>query len=151
MADHLNAPDLFPPPDYAHLAVVESGERLIFTAGAVPLDGNGVLVGVGDFMAQTKQVLTNLETALRRAGTDLEHVVNTTVYVTATEQRHLSDVWSIVRASRLRVKPHTSTLIGVSLLGYPGQLVEITAVAVMPRHAESDTRRPSKEKERNRS
>jgi enamine deaminase RidA (YjgF/YER057c/UK114 family) len=132
MADHLNVPDLFPPPDYAHLAVVESGERLVFTAGAVPLDVNGALVGKGNFTAQTKQVLINLEAALLTAGTDLEHVVNTTVYVAATEQRHLSDVWSVVRASRLRVKPHTSTLIGVAMLGYTGQLVEITAVAVMP-------------------
>jgi enamine deaminase RidA (YjgF/YER057c/UK114 family) len=77
-------------------------------------------------------VLTNLEAALRAARTGLEHVVNTTVYVVATEQRHLSDVWSVVRTSGLQAKPHTSTLLGVSMLGYAGQLVEITAVAAMP-------------------
>lgn len=132
MADHITVPGLFPPPDHAHAAVVEAGERLVFTAGAVPLDANGSLVGAGDFIAQTEQVLTNLEAALRAAGTDLEHVVNSTVYVVATEQRHLSEVWSVVRASGLRAKPHTSTLLGVSMLGYTGQLVEITAVAVMP-------------------
>jgi enamine deaminase RidA (YjgF/YER057c/UK114 family) len=132
MANHLIVPDLFPPPEYAHAAVVEASERLVFTAGAVPLDANGDLVGAGDFIAQTEQVLTNLEAALRAAGTDLDHVVNTTVYVVATEQRHLSDVWSVVRASRLLAKPHTSTLLGVSVLGYAGQLVEIMAVAVMP-------------------
>ncbi|MGA8656975.1 MAG: RidA family protein [Chthoniobacterales bacterium] len=130
MADYFTVPGLSPPPDYAHGAVVKAGERLVFTAGAVPLDANGALVGAGDFIAQTEQVLTNLEAALRAAGTDLEHVVNTTVYVVATEQRHLSDVWSVVRASGLRAKPHTSTLLGVSMLGYTGQLVEITAVAV---------------------
>ena len=54
------------------------------------------------------------------------------MYVVATEQRHLSDVWSVVRASGLRTTPHTSTLLGVSMLGYTGQLVEITAVAVLP-------------------
>ena len=64
MAHHLTVPGLFPPPDYAHAAVVEAGERLVFTAGAVPLDANGALVGAGDFIDQTEQVLTNLEAAL---------------------------------------------------------------------------------------
>jgi enamine deaminase RidA (YjgF/YER057c/UK114 family) len=132
MAHHLTVPHLFPPPDYAHAAVLEAGERLVFTAGAVPSDANGTLVGAGDFIAQTEQVLTNLEAALRAVGSDLEQVVNTTFYVVATEQRHLSEVCSIVRASGLRAKPHTSTLLGVTMLGYTGQLVEITAVAVMP-------------------
>jgi enamine deaminase RidA (YjgF/YER057c/UK114 family) len=132
MAEHYNVPSLFPPPDYAHGAVVELREKLVFTAGAVPLDQEGALVGEGDMIAQTEQVLRNLEAALVEAGTDLEHVINTTVYVVATEQRHLSEVWSVIRKSGLRAKPHTSTLVGVSMLGYAGQLVEIAAVAVLP-------------------
>jgi enamine deaminase RidA (YjgF/YER057c/UK114 family) len=102
MADHCVVPGLFPPPDYAHAAVVDAGERLVFTAGAVPLDASGTLIGAGDFIAQTNQVLANLEATLQAAGTDLEYVINTTVYVVATERRHLSDVWSVVRASGLR-------------------------------------------------
>jgi enamine deaminase RidA (YjgF/YER057c/UK114 family) len=132
MADHFTVPGLFPPPGYAHVAVVEPGERLVFTAGAVPLDATGALVGAGDFIAQTVRVLSNLDAALRAAGTGLEHVVNTMIYVVATEQRQLADVWSVVQTSGLRAKPHTSTLLGVPILGYTGQLVEITAVAVMP-------------------
>jgi enamine deaminase RidA (YjgF/YER057c/UK114 family) len=132
MAEHFIVPSLFPPPDYAHGAVVELREKLVFTAGAVPLDQEGVLVGEGDLIAQTEQVLRNLEAALLEAGTDLEHVINTTVYVAATEPGHLSEVWSVVRKSGLREKPHTSTLVGVSMLGYTGQLVEITAIAVIP-------------------
>ena len=42
----------------------------------------------------------------------------------ATEQRNLADVWSVVRASGLGAKPHTSTLLGVPMLGYSGQLVD---------------------------
>ena len=132
MAEHYIVPGLFPPPDYAHGAVVEVREKLVFTAGAVPLDQKGALVGEGDIMAQTEQVLRNLEAALVKAGTDLEHVVNTTVYVVATEGRHLSEVWSVISKSGLRANPHTSTLLGVSMLGYTGQLVEIAAIAVLP-------------------
>jgi enamine deaminase RidA (YjgF/YER057c/UK114 family) len=98
----------------------------------VPLDANGTLVGAGDFIAQTGQALANLEAMLQDASTHFQYVINTTVYVVATEQRHLSEVWSVVRASRLRAEQHTSTLVGVSMLGYTGQLVEIAAVAVIP-------------------
>jgi hypothetical protein len=38
-------PGLFTPPDYAHLAVVEVDEPMVFVAGAVPLDADGNLVG----------------------------------------------------------------------------------------------------------
>lgn len=132
MVHRLTVPGLFPPPDYAHTAVVESYERLVFTAGAVPLDEDGSLVGAADLLAQTRQVLTNLATALRAAGSDLEHVVTTTVYVVAEKSEDLARVWDVVRAGGLTVGPHTSTLLGVSCLGYRGQLVEITAVAVVP-------------------
>jgi enamine deaminase RidA (YjgF/YER057c/UK114 family) len=135
MPVRLTLPGLFPPPDYAHAAVVEAGEKLVFTAGAVPLDADGKLVGSGALAAQARQVLANLADALRAAGSGLEHVVASTVYVVAgsqDDQARLSEVWEVVRAGALADGPHTSTLLGVSCLGYPGQLVEITAVAVVP-------------------
>ena len=132
MTTTLTVPGLFPPPDYSHAAIVEAGERLVFTAGAVPLNAAGSLVGPGDLVAQTGQVLANLAEALRAAGSDLPYVLASTVYVVATEPADLSTVWEVVRASGLVAGPHTSTLLGVSCLGYPGQLVEITAVASVP-------------------
>ncbi|MEU9889058.1 RidA family protein [Sphaerisporangium sp. NPDC051011] len=125
-------PGLLPPPGYAHAAVVETGERLAFMAGAVPMDAEGRLVGPGDPAAQTRQVLGNLETALRAVGSDLSHVVASTIYVATTRHEDLLSVWEVVQASELSAGPHTSTLLGVSFLGYSGQMVEITATAVIP-------------------
>ncbi|WP_340562972.1 RidA family protein [Streptomyces sp. GSL17-111] len=125
-------PSLFPPPGYAHAAVVEAGERLVFTAGGVPLDAEGELVGPGDRPVQTRRVLANLDAALREAGSALEHVVATEVYVVAERDEDLYAVWDEVRASGLSTGPHASTLLGIARLGYPGQLVEITAVATVP-------------------
>ncbi|MEV7967688.1 RidA family protein [Sphaerisporangium sp. NPDC088356] len=125
-------PNLLAPPGYAHAAVVETGERLAFMAGAVPVDADGNLVGAGDPVAQARQVLANLTTALRAVGSDLRHVVASTVYVAATEHQDLVRVWDVVRDSELSDGPHTSTLLGVSFLGYSGQLVEITATAIVP-------------------
>jgi enamine deaminase RidA (YjgF/YER057c/UK114 family) len=132
VARYLTVPGLFPPPGYAHAAVVEAGERLVFAAGAVPLDEAGALVGDGDVEAQTRQVLANLEAALREAGSGLERVLSSTVYVVASAREDLAAVWEIVRGSALSGGPHTSTLLGVASLGYAGQLVEITAVAAAP-------------------
>lgn len=132
MAQHLTVPALFPPPGYAHAAVVEAGERLVFLAGGVPLDPGGQLVGPGDPVAQAHQVLANLETALAAVGSSLDRVVASTVYVVADRPGPLSTVWDVVDASALHHGPHTSTLLGVSTLGYTGQLVEITVTAVVP-------------------
>ncbi|MFJ4923561.1 RidA family protein [Streptomyces sp. NPDC088725] len=132
MAHRTVVPGLFPPPGYAHTAVVETGRRLAFLAGAVPLDRDGVLVGPGDLEAQTGQVLANLDTALEAVGCGPGDVVATTVYVVPTDPADLGRVWEVVQAGGLALGPHTSTLLGVSCLGYPGQLVEITAVAEVP-------------------
>lgn len=44
----MQSPGLFSAADYAFAAVVAAGSRLVFTAGACPLDENGAIVGVGD-------------------------------------------------------------------------------------------------------
>lgn len=54
--------------EYAYGAVVAPGARLVFAAGACPLDADGQTVGVGDYAAQARQMMHNLEIALRDAG-----------------------------------------------------------------------------------
>ncbi|RPE44781.1 enamine deaminase RidA (YjgF/YER057c/UK114 family) [Streptomyces sp. Ag109_O5-1] len=132
MIRRVSVPVLFPPPTYSHASVVEAGTRLAFLAGAVPLDADGQLVGAGDPVRQAEQVLANLGEQLRAVGSDLGHVVATDVYVVSSETAVLSAVWEVVEASGLSAGPHSSTLVGVACLGYSGQLVEITATAVVP-------------------
>lgn len=122
------SPALAPPPGYAHVAVA-SGRRLVLTAGGVPLDAQGNLVGKGDVAAQTRQVIANLIEQLRLGGATPEDVLKTTVYVVATETPDLVTAWNEVQASSLA--PAASTLLGVACLGYTGQLVEIEAVAAL--------------------
>ncbi|MEU6382883.1 RidA family protein [Streptomyces bauhiniae] len=132
MIRRVTVPGLFPPPTYSHASVVEAGTRLAFLAGAVPLDDRGELVGPGDPVAQAGQVIANLREQLRAVGSDLEHVLVTEVYVVSDQPSVLSSVWEVVEASGLSKGPHSSTLLGVACLGYTGQLVEITATAVIP-------------------
>ncbi|WP_432131478.1 RidA family protein [Streptomyces tendae] len=132
MIQRVTVPGLFPPPTYSHASVVEAGTRLAFLAGSVPLDAEGKLVGEGDPVRQAEQVIANLTEQLRAVGSGLEHVLSTDVYVVSTDTAALSAVWDVVEASGLSTGPHSSTLLGVSCLGYPGQLVEITATAAVP-------------------
>jgi enamine deaminase RidA (YjgF/YER057c/UK114 family) len=123
--ERITAEGLFAPPGYAH-AVKARG--VIHTAGAVPLDADGNLVGAGDVRAQAEQVLANLESQLGAAGATPADVVKTVVYVAAENREDLPAVWEVVQASPFA--DAASTLLGVSLLGYTGQLVEIEAVAI---------------------
>ncbi|MEU6066491.1 MULTISPECIES: RidA family protein [Streptomyces] len=135
MIRRVTAPGLFPPPTYAHASIVEAGTKLAFLAGAVPLDARGEVVGAGDPVRQAEQVIANLGEQLKAVGSGLEHVVATDVYVVSSDPSVLSEVWEVVEASGLSSGPHSSTLLGVACLGYTGQLVEITATAVVPEDA----------------
>ena len=119
---------LAPPPGYSHVAVA-SGGTMVFTAGAVPLDADGNLVGDGDPLAQAEQVIGNLLEALGAGGASPTDVAKTTVYVAGGDYGTQSSVWQVVRTSPLGRAP--STLVGVPTLGYRGQLVEIEAIALL--------------------
>ena len=54
--------------------------NLVVTSGQIPLTAAGELVE-GDVEAQTRQVIANLRAVLRAAGTDLDRVVKTTVFL----------------------------------------------------------------------
>jgi len=126
--ERTNAPGLSQPPGYSHV-VAASGSRLVTTAGAVPLDAEGNLVGPGDLHAQARQTLENLALALEAVGATWRDVIKTTVYVVAGERADLSAVWVAVRESS--VAGAASTLLGVSMLALEGQLVEIEVIAVL--------------------
>jgi enamine deaminase RidA (YjgF/YER057c/UK114 family) len=123
-----NVSGLASPPGYSHVAIAR-GTSLVFTAGAVPLDADGELVGADDAVAQTDRVVANLLAALSVAGAEPADVVKTTVYVAGADHDRQAMVWEAVQRSPIAAAP--STLIGVPILGYRGQLVEIEAVAVI--------------------
>lgn len=70
----------------------------------------------------------NLAEALTAAGSGLERVLKTTIYVASGERGDLVAAWEVIRAV-FGDHDCPSTLLGVAVLGYPGQLVEIEAIA----------------------
>ena len=60
-------------------AVVANGWA--FLSGQIPLDPSTNQIVTGDIAAQTERVLENLKSVLEAAGSSLERVVKTTVYL----------------------------------------------------------------------
>ncbi|MGE5289346.1 MAG: RidA family protein [Micromonosporaceae bacterium] len=113
---------------YAYASVAPPG-ALVFTAGACPLDENEAIVRGGGVRLQARQAVGNLIEALAAAGAGLTDVLKTTVYVASSERSELVAAWEIVREA-FGEHDAPSTLLGVTALGYAGQLVEVEAVAL---------------------
>jgi len=121
---------LSPVAEYAYAATAPAGARLVFLAGACPLNLDGSTVGVGDYAAQAAKAMENLGVALAAAGAGLTDVLSTRVLVASTRQDDLVEAWAVVRAA-FGAHDAPSTLLGVTVLGYTDQLVEIEAVAAV--------------------
>jgi enamine deaminase RidA (YjgF/YER057c/UK114 family) len=116
--------------EYAYAAVAPPG-ALVFTAGACPLDESGATVGAGDIRVQARRCAANLATALAASGAGLGDVLKSTVYVASAERTDLVAAWEEIRMA-FGTHDVPSTLLGVAVLGYTDQLVELEAVALRP-------------------
>lgn len=115
---------------YAYGTVVESGVRLVFLAGACPLNLDGSTAAVGDYAGQAAKCIENLTEALRAAGASLQDVVSTRVLVASAQRSDLGEAWNTVHDA-FGDHDVPSTLLGVTVLGYENQLVEIEAIAAI--------------------
>jgi enamine deaminase RidA (YjgF/YER057c/UK114 family) len=116
--------------EYAYAATAPAEARLIFLAGACPLNEDGSTAAVGDYAGQAARAFQNMRTALADAGATVEDVISTRVLVASSRQQDLVAAWGVVRDS-FGAHDVPSTLLGVTVLGYKDQLVEIEAVAAV--------------------
>lgn len=116
--------------EYAYAATAPNDARLIFLAGSCPLNADGSTAGVGDYAAQAESCIDNMTTALAAAGASLDDVISTRVLVATTRQDDLVTAWEVVRDA-FGAHDVPSTLLGVTVLGYDDQLVEVEAVAAV--------------------
>lgn len=121
---------------YAYAATAPANARLIFLAGACPLEDDGRTTAPGDYAAQAARCVQTLEHALRAADATLTDVLSTRVLVASGRQEDLVAAWDVVQAA-FGSHDVPSTLLGVAALGYDQQLVEIEAVAAVAADLES--------------
>jgi 2-iminobutanoate/2-iminopropanoate deaminase len=111
-----------PPPAGAYSPAARAGD-FVFVSGQVPRDPvSGELVG-DDVESQTRQVVSNVERALKAAGATLGDVVSVVVYLADI------DDWAQFNAAYREIMPQpypTRTALGANLRGI---FVEMSAVA----------------------
>jgi enamine deaminase RidA (YjgF/YER057c/UK114 family) len=132
MIERQNPPGLHVPPGYHHVTVLRAAAT-VHLAGQCPLDADGVLVGAGDVTAQAEQVARNIVLALASVGATPADVVRAVIYVVTKDRATLSAVWSALRSTPAGdAVTGAATLLGVTQLGFPGQLVEVDITAALP-------------------
>jgi enamine deaminase RidA (YjgF/YER057c/UK114 family) len=87
-------------------------------------------VGIGDPAAQAERAMANIDLLLTEAGSRLEHLVKLTIYL--VDPRYREQVYRVIGQWTKGVHP-ISTGVVVSALARPEWLVEVDAVAVIPR------------------
>ena len=116
--------------EYAYAATAPKDARLIFLAGPCPLNEDGTTATVGDFAGQAAACVETMRHALAAAGASIEDVISTRLLVASSAQADLVTAWEVVRDA-FGEHDVPSTLMGVTVLGYDDQLVELEAVAAV--------------------
>lgn len=107
---------------------VRAGNR-IWLRGQTGLDFDGNFVGEGDAAAQAENAMHCVKVLLEEAGSELSHVVKTTIYL--TDRAHREPVYGVVGRWLKGVFPCQTGLI-VAGLAKPEMLMEIDVEAVIP-------------------
>ncbi|WP_394554682.1 RidA family protein [Agromyces sp. MMS24-JH15] len=127
--EHLNPPTLHVNPAFSQGVLVRGDHDTLYVGGQNGTDASGAIVegGLGE---QSKQALRNVLGVLAAAGADQTNVVRLAIYLAAGESADAgfaasAEVWG----------PHATavTVLRVADFARPGVLVEIEAIAAIPR------------------
>ena len=99
----------------------------IYISGQFSHDMQGAFVGDGDFEAQTRQTLENLDRVLAGFSVTKTNIAELVVYLTNPSE-HFEQCVVLLKEYVGQHRP-AGTLIGVNGLAFPHQLIEIRAVA----------------------
>lgn len=113
-----------PPAIGPYSQAITAGD-FVFCSGQIPLTPDGTLIE-GDVAAQTRQVLRNLQAVLAAAGSSLDQVIKTTVFL--ADMRDFAAM-NAVYAEFFPVHPPARSTVQVARLPRDAR-VEIEAVAV---------------------
>ena len=114
----------------SHYTDVVTVGGFAFISGMVAMDATGNVIGGDNPTEQARQVLRNLRLCLDAVGATPADVCKVTVYLRHMSQRTQVNV---AREEFFGNARPASTLVEVSALVLPELLVEIEAVAILPR------------------
>ncbi len=112
-------------PIVGYSRLVRAGD-IVAVSGTTATDERGLIVGTGQMYVQARQALSNIRTALERAGLGMHHVIRTRMFVT--------DMGRFAEAARAHKEffadsPPASTMVEVRRLAHADMMIEIEADA----------------------
>ncbi|WP_436502248.1 RidA family protein [Actinokineospora sp. HUAS TT18] len=109
--------------------IVSGHTRTLYCSGQTAMNSDGEPQHDGDMAAQLALSLDNLEAVLAEADMSLANLVRLNVYTTDVDLlfQHYGELAS--RLGAAKVAP-TTTMLGVTRLAIPGQLIELEGTAV---------------------
>ena len=126
-AEFVNSPELPPPFNFSNVVVADG---LAYVSGQVARDRDKNLVLPGDFDAQFRQTLKNVELALNSVGCSFDNALKVSCFI--SHAGYLEQSLNI-RNEVFRGRPRAVTNVAVdSMGGFPEALCEIDAIAAVP-------------------
>ncbi|MNO31130.1 putative aminoacrylate peracid reductase RutC [compost metagenome] len=101
----------------------------IYISGQFSHDMNGAFIGEEDIEAQVQQTLENLDRVLAGFGVTRSNLAYVEIYLT-NAQEHAEPCIGLFKEYMGQHRP-AGSLIGVTHLAFPEQLIEISAIAHM--------------------
>jgi enamine deaminase RidA (YjgF/YER057c/UK114 family) len=128
---YINPDSLNKNPAFTNVVVVEGNVKTVHIGGQDAVNASGEIVGKGDIVAQTEQILANVRAALEAGGARPEHIIKWNIYI--VEGQPLQEGFGAFQRAWPEVpNPPAITMAFVSGLAHPDFLVEMDAVAVVP-------------------
>jgi enamine deaminase RidA (YjgF/YER057c/UK114 family) len=128
---YINPDSLIKNPAFTNVVVVEGNVKSVYIGGQDAINASGEIVGKGDIVAQTEQILANVRAALEAGGARAEHIIKWNIYI--VEGQSLEEGFGAFQRAWPEVpNPPAITGVFVSALAHPDFLVEMDAVAVVP-------------------
>lgn len=128
---HLNIPNV------SQAIVVQQGQ-LMYLSGHVPMTEQGEILQA-DLEEQLHLAFQNIEKTLHQAGVGTQQLVKLTIYIRDLKPDQLAIIRKVRDQFIDTQLPPASSLIGVAQLFHPDVLVEIEAIAVIPKNLNSTT------------
>jgi enamine deaminase RidA (YjgF/YER057c/UK114 family) len=128
---YINPDSLNKNPAFSNVVVVEGNVKTVHIGGQDAVNASGEIVGKGDIVAQTEQILANVRAALEAGSARPEHIIKWNIYVVEGQSLQAGFA-AFQNAWPETPNPPAITVVFVSGPAHPDFLVEVDAVAVVP-------------------
>lgn len=128
MKEYINPDELMKNPAFSQVITTQGNGKTVYIGGQNAVTENREIIGKNDLVQQTKQALTNIETALTSCGANLNDLIKLTIYIVQGQDIRTGFEASQSFLQRIKNPPIISVLIVAGLANH-NFLVEIEAIA----------------------